>query len=296
MGFVRNLDPGLCRAARDAGLRVVADQMIAPAAVERRETAEQHRRWPGWELATDLASVEEVERPTWAAADRLTCASEYVRDGLLAQGVAPAKVRVIPYPIAAPDFHFVDRSGRAGPITVGFLGHVSLRKGAPYFFDVARRLAGLARFVMVGPVVLAGDAVARNAGAVELTGPVPRSRVPEWLARFDLFFFPSTCEGSASVVPEAMLTGLPVVTSPNSGTVVRHGLDGYLTAYDDVAGAAAHVERLVRDPDLRLHLGRSARTRAQAFDLDAYSQQLAELFAELFDAPAGDVPAPPCAS
>jgi glycosyltransferase involved in cell wall biosynthesis len=296
MGFVRNLDSGLCRAARADGLRVVADQMIAPAAVERREAAEQQRRWPGWEAATDLASVEAVEQQTWAAADRLTCASEYVRDGLLAQGVEPAKVRVIPYPVAAPDFQFADRAGRPGPVTIGFLGHVSLRKGAPYFLEVARRLAGLARFVMVGPVVLDAGAVARHAGAVELTGPVPRSRVPEWLTRFDVFFFPSTCEGSASAVPEAMLTGLPVVTTPNSGTVVRHGRDGFLTAYDDVDGAAAHLERLVRDPDLRRELGRSARERALAFDLGAYGRQLADLFGHLFGVPSGEAAAPRCAS
>src|SRR5207244_4141684 len=76
----------------------------APAAVERAEAAEQRRRWPGWEAAAaDLATAEDVEQQTWAAADRLTCASDYVRDGLVAQGVEAAKVHVIPYPVAAPN-------------------------------------------------------------------------------------------------------------------------------------------------------------------------------------------------
>ena len=61
-------------------------------------------------------------------------------------------------------------------------------------------MAGQARFVMVGPIALDAGAVARHAGAVELAGPVSRAEVPAWLEKFDVFFFPSTCEGSASAV------------------------------------------------------------------------------------------------
>src|SRR5205823_12340869 len=87
-GFVRNLDPRLCRAARRRGLKVVADQIIAPAAVEEREAAEQRRRWPGWEPPPAAGPTPEaVERRTWPELDHVTCASEYVRAGLTAQGV-----------------------------------------------------------------------------------------------------------------------------------------------------------------------------------------------------------------
>jgi glycosyltransferase involved in cell wall biosynthesis len=293
MGFARTLDPPLCRQARRAGLRVVVDQMIAPAVVERGEAAEQQRRWPGWEPESDAGAFAEVERQTWAAADRITCASEYVRDGLLAQGVEPGRLRVIPYPVAAESFRFADRAGRPGPVTVGFTGQVGLRKGAPYFFEVARRLAGRARFVMIGPVALRPEAVARHAGAVEVVGPVPRSEVPARLERFDVFFLPSTCEGSAGAATEAMVTGLPVVTTPNSGTLVRDGIDGYVAAYDNLDALATGLGRLVGDADLRLSMGRSARERVTAFDLDAYARQLEALFDELFAGAVRDGVSPP---
>src|SRR6185503_17306881 len=41
MGFIRNIEPRLCRLARHRGLLVVGDQIIAPAAVEHREAAIQ---------------------------------------------------------------------------------------------------------------------------------------------------------------------------------------------------------------------------------------------------------------
>lgn len=280
-GFVRNVDPGLCRAARDDGLRVVVDQIIAPAVIEQREADEQQRRWPDWESPTNSSTVADGEQATWDASDRITCASEYVRDGLVSLGVSNDRITVNPYPVAAPDFEFVDRSKRSGGIVVGFIGHVGLRKGAPYFLEVARRLHQRAKFVMVGP--LAVDATKRPEfdGAVELPGPVPRSQVRYWLERFDIFLFPSTCEGSPSSVAEAMLTGLPVVTTPNSGTLVRNGVDGFVEPYDEIDRLANAVERLVDDRALRERMGQSARARVLEHDLGAFSDRLANVMRQV---------------
>jgi glycosyltransferase involved in cell wall biosynthesis len=284
-GFVRNLHPDLCRAARADGLRVVIDQMCTPAPVQEREVQLQARRWPGWEpAAATPRHAREFERDTWANADHITCPSEYVRDGLLGEGVAPERISVCPYPVAATEFRPVERAARCRPLTVGFVGRVNLWKGAPYFFEVARRLASPElRFVMVGPVSLRPEAAARPGGAVELVGPTPRTEVAGWLERFDIFYFPSTCEGSAGAVMEAMMCGLPVVTSPNSGSVVRDGVEGYVTAYDDVEGAAARIERLARDADLRWHMGRAARSRAAIFDLAHNRRSLVAAYERPYD-------------
>jgi glycosyltransferase involved in cell wall biosynthesis len=276
-GFVRNLAPELCQAARADGLRVVADQIIAPAAVERREADKQQRRFPGWEPAGALASVEDDEAATWAACDRVTCASEYVHGSLLATGVPAERVFVNPYPVGAPDYRYIDRAGRRGRPVVGFTGQVNLRKGAPYFFRAAAALAGRARFVMFGSIGLSAAVAARHAGPVELAGPVPRSEVPARLAELDIFFYPSTCEGSPSSVAEAMLTGLPVVTTPNSGTLVRDGVEGFVAAYDDADALTDRLGRLIDDRDLRSRMGWAAHERAAACDLNAFAARLADL-------------------
>jgi hypothetical protein len=280
MGFVRNIDPSLCEHEKMRGMKVVTDQMIAPMAEEERQAALQTARWPGWQKMTPSAGaklVREVEERTWKASDHVTCASEYVRKGLLEQGLPAEKVSVLPYPIDAGHYPYVERTGR-GVVTVGFVGAVGLRKGAPYFFEVARRLASeRIKFVMVGPVQLDAKMAAEKKGAVELVGVVPRSEVKGWLGRFDILLFPSTCEGSAGAVMEAMATGLPVVGSPNSGTVIRSGEDGFLHEYDDVEGLAGSVEKLARDGNFREAMGRAARKRAEFFNLDQYSGELAGL-------------------
>jgi glycosyltransferase involved in cell wall biosynthesis len=78
--------------------------------------------------------------------------------------------------------------------------------------------------------------------------------------------------------------------------VIRHGVDGYLTAYDDLDGAAAHLERLIRDADLRRHVGQAAHERAKAFDLDAYSRQLAGVLGRVLGESPQHDGAPRCAS
>lgn len=288
VGFVRNIHPDLCTAAAAHGLLTIVDQIIAPADVEIAEAAAQARRWPGWRSQPPYADPDlllRLERQTWAAADHVTCPSAYVRDGLLRQGIPEAKISIIPYPIDNSAFPFIDRRGRdERRLTVGFVGSVGLRKGAPTFLEVARsRPRDGLHFVMVGPIALPQAEIGTLREHVTLTGQVSRGEVQKYLEQFDVFFFPSTCEGSAGAVMEAMATGLPVLTTPNSGTVVRHGIEGFLCASDDVAGFTRYLERLCNDRELRLRMGRAACRRARMFDLDHYGQAFHNLLAGLLD-------------
>jgi glycosyltransferase involved in cell wall biosynthesis len=279
MGFVRNIDPALCELAHARGLKVVVDQMIAPAAIEAIEAQRQLKNWPTWAIESekvDSALVDSIERQTWKTADLITCASDYVKEGLLSLGISEQLVQVIPYPVDTT-LRPADRSERKGPLTVGFVGAINLRKGAPYFLEVARRLGKQMRFVMVGPVKVSEQAVAELRDSVQLTGQVARSEIGRWLGEFDVFLFPSTCEGSAGAVSEAMAAGLPCVVSPNSGSVVRDGIDGYVVKYDDIDLMCQRLSQLADGRDLRLQMGDSARNRIESFGIMAYSQRLSDL-------------------
>ena len=65
IGFVRNIDPERCAAARKRGLVRVVDQMVAPAATQRAEAQRQFARWPHWSGRADLGNLDlmlEIER------------------------------------------------------------------------------------------------------------------------------------------------------------------------------------------------------------------------------------------
>ena len=284
-GFIRNIHPDLCHAARQAGLLTIADQMIAPYEIELAEELLQRQRFPNWSespLPDAAESWTPFERTTWDQLDHISCASPYVRDGLIQQGIQPNRISVLPYPIEASQFPQNDRCRRAGPLVVGFVGAVGLRKGAPYFVEVARRMNSKAiRFVMIGSVHLSPSVLPDVRRYVEIIGPVPRSEVRDWLQKFDLYFFPSTCEGSAGSIMEAMASGLPVVTSPNAGSIIEHGRSGFIHPYSDIDSLAASVAQLASHSDLRLQMGRASRLAAEACSIQSYSLQWKTLLSKL---------------
>lgn len=282
MGFVRNIHPSLCRHCAEKGMPVIGDQMIAPAATEMIEDSIQQANWPGWEergagYENEYQLVDAFERATWQVASHLIAPSDYVKGELVAHGVAADKVTVVNYAVDDSVFRPFDRSGRENkPLTIGFMGTVCLRKGIQFFNEMAKRFQGdrRVRFVAVGPLQIT-ETVARSVGEnVELVGKVPRSESLKWFRDFDVFYFPTTCEGSAYVLMEAMATGLPIVTSPNSGTVARHDQDCFIAPYADLDTHAAYLERLIADRDLRLAMGASAAEYYRRFDLNSYSTRL----------------------
>lgn len=284
-GFIRNVHPDLWQAARAQGLKTSGDQIIAPAVVEQSQGRKERERWPGWETPgrePDYGLVRELEEATWRNLDQVTCASDYVRGSLVDCGVPSERIEVIPYPVDTSTFTATDRRRRTGPLKVGFVGGVNLRKGAPYFAALAKRLKSKAlEFIMVGPVGLCNQGRGELGPAVELVGSVPRAEVLRYLAEFDIFLFPSTCEGSAGAIMEAMASGLPVVCSPESGSVVRDGVDGFVVPYDQLDALAARVEQLAGNCELRHELGQAARAHAERLGLDHYAAAIGSVMGKL---------------
>jgi glycosyltransferase involved in cell wall biosynthesis len=57
------------------------------------------------------------------------------------------------------------------------------------------------------------------------------------------------------VTYEALACGLPVLTTPNAGSVARDGIEGFIVPARDVDALARALERLRRDERLRDAMG-----------------------------------------
>src|SRR5271170_3679657 len=271
---------------KSKGSLLVFDQPLATILeVAMQNTYAQHR-WPGWGRSLSANNndgpmlLREIEAVLMA--DHITCASEYVKKSLLNLKINPEKISVLPYPLDVTHFPFIDRSGRSGPITVGIIGTVNLRKGAPVIMEIAKKFpTAKVRIVWVGISTLPPERARELGSHVELTGPVSRSQIPQWLEKFDIFLLASRAEGSPSALMEAMASGLPVVTTTNSGTVARDGIEGYIREIDDIDGMAAAIEKLVSNTELRLTMGQAARQRVLNFNIEWYGQSLTDLATRL---------------
>ena len=82
----------------------------------------------------------------------------------------------------------------------------------------------------------------------------------------DVFVLPSLFEGTPLVIMEAMMSGLPVVTTATCGMkdVIADGRTGLLVPVRRPDAVAAAVGRVLADAALRERLGRAAAAEAAA--------------------------------
>jgi glycosyltransferase involved in cell wall biosynthesis len=267
------------------------EQTIVPRLQWQHILLEADARFPGWstgELSANVTDLHyaEREREEWALARTVLVGSDFGRDQIAQDGGPVDKVRVVPYGVSVA--HVVGGARHKwhsrAPVTALFVGAVNLRKGAPVLSAAARKLApGLAKFRLVGPLDLPCAAKTELGGVAELVGAVPGPRVSLEMSNADIFVFPSFCEGSATVCYEALAAGLPVVTTPNAGSVVRDTVDGFIVPAGDVEAFVAKVELLARDQDLRRAMSARARERALEFTTEKYGDRLVSALSPLLE-------------
>ncbi len=103
------------------------------------------------------------------------------------------------------------------------------------------------------------------------------------MAHSDLLIMSSQHEGLPYTLLEAMSLGLPTLASDVGGLreVLRHEQTGLLAPVGDVAGFAAHLTRLGRDPRLRAALGaRAATEQRRRYTLTAMGEGYLAAYAD----------------
>jgi glycosyltransferase involved in cell wall biosynthesis len=274
--------PLLNRAA-DLGMVKILEMYIAPVATRYALLSEEHRRWPGWEFplpeprAWDEGVALDLEE--CRLADILICPSEFVAAGCASLGPFSPKTRLVPYGVDLAAFAGprLPWDGRR-PLRLLFAGGATLRKGVQYLDQALQQLNGIPLATrLVGGVAIQQPYRGTLARRAELIGQVPRHKVKDHYAWADLFVFPSICEGSATVTYEALAAGLPVITTPHAGSVVRDGVDGFIVPIRDSEALAAKIELLAANQDLLAWMSQNARQRAAEFSWERYGERLINL-------------------
>lgn len=261
-------------AARERRAFAILD---VPSAHERFvAVAQEHGQCP------PAAVTERVHRER-RLADLLVAPSEGVVGCLAEHGVPPERIVRIPY---GATLHDLAEREDDGVFRALFVGTVGARKGVSYLLEAWRLLAlPRAELVLVGPVLGEVARVLHDAGSgVRTLGTLSSPEVRLQFASADVFVFPSLAEGSALAVFEAMGAGLPIVTTVESGSVVRDGIDGLLVPARDSAALAERITALEADPDRRRAMGRSARTRiASSFTWEHYCRRVGALYGAILE-------------
>ncbi len=244
-----------------------------------------------------------IERILARSTDRLIAVSDEVRDDLVSMGIAPlSKFKVVPLGFDLSRFAADDIAQTSARQTlrselgipplapvVTLIARLVPIKRVDRFLQVAALLRDVpdARFLIVGDGELRDD-LQRSAAAQSLgerliwTGF--RRDMPAVYFASDVVVQTSDNEGTPVSLIEAQAAGVPVVSTRVGGTpsVVLNGVTGALVERHDLDGLAAHVRRLLDDPNARKLLGDAGRERAlERFRLDRFVEQMDEFYEEL---------------
>lgn len=300
---------------RREGFATIAPGWRALAALRGAAVAHAHDgRALGWVLLAAAGARRPARVATrrvafalgrWGAAkyrraDRVVAVSEFIRAQLLARGLHPERVEVVPDCLdraELPDASAARATVRAAlgvAAAARCLGCASAFSPEKGVADLIAALPALEGDILVllgatGPEasILRRQAerlgVARRliwAGSGEQLKGASFS-IPELIAACDVFVLPSRQEGLGSSLLLAMALGRPVVATATGGIpeIVSDGESGLLTPPGDVAALARTLARLLRDPELQRRLAANgARAVGERFSPAVVAAESEEIY------------------
>ncbi|MES2964567.1 MAG: glycosyltransferase, partial [Bdellovibrionota bacterium] len=105
----------------------------------------------------------------------------------------------------------------------------------------------------------------------------------EVMSKADIVVQPSRFESFGYTALEAMALGKAVVASKVGGLreLIDDGVDGVLVQRLEPEAFATALERLIKNPDVALNLGRKARTKAESYDSGRMAETISKIYREL---------------
>lgn len=208
--------------------------------------------------------------------------SKALRDFLLAHGFPRSRTVVIPNGV---ELRRPEPDRRHEPFRIATVGILEYRKGVDLLLEACARVDAPLRLDVYGDGTLRASlqSQAERLG-LEATFHGSVANIPDRLCEADLFVLPTRGDNLPIAVLEAMSIAIPVVATRTGGLpeLVQDGNTGLLVDPDDAEGLAAAVNRLARDEELRLRLGRAAAARvASRFEAGAVAGEIVALYRRL---------------
>lgn len=177
---------------------------------------------------------------------------------------------------------------------VGKVARLFNLKGHEYLIDAAKQIVAAkpqVKFLLVGDGILR-DSLQKKIDELKLTenfvftGLVPPAEIPMYLSAIDLLVHTSLREGLARTLPQALLSGKPVVSFDIDGAreVCISNQTGFLIPPLNVDKLAAAVIQLAADPELCKQFGEQGRGLCEKrFDHHEMTRQIRTLYEKVLD-------------
>ncbi|MEM4330483.1 MAG: glycosyltransferase family 4 protein [Candidatus Pacearchaeota archaeon] len=213
--------------------------------------------------------------------DYILCPSNFVYNSFLKEGFRREQLILLPYGVDINDFS-PKKEKKDKIFRAIFVGSVQLRKGVHYLLQAWDKLKlKNAELLIVGRIWPdAKEAIKKykNNKTIKFIG---FANPKEYYKKSDVFVFPSLEEGSALVTYEAMASGLPIITTFNSGSIARNGKEGFIVPIRDVKALKKRILYFYKNPEVAEKMGKAARKRVENFTWEKYGENLVKAYKKI---------------
>ncbi|NWF99253.1 MAG: glycosyltransferase family 4 protein [Nitrospirae bacterium] len=223
------------------------------------------------------SSLEEV-----TFSDFIFVASEFAKKTFIDSGINENKLFVIKRGVNLEKFKPLKRKNKK--FKVLFVGRLSLRKGIQYLLEAWKKLnLKNAELVLAGSIDNNIKPILSKYNDIEnlvLKGFL--KDVTDVYKESTIFLFPSLEEGSAKVTYEALAAGLPVITTENSGSVVRNGVDGFIIPIRDTKAIMEKITYFYENPKIIDIMSANALENIKLYTWQRYRENIINIYNKLF--------------
>ncbi|OGF21243.1 hypothetical protein A2Y83_04335 [Candidatus Falkowbacteria bacterium RBG_13_39_14] len=173
---------------------------------------------------------------------------------------------------------------------VGTVANFYENKGLKYLIEAAGEVVAdmpNAAFILIGKGELEHKLRKivkdkRLADKFFIIGAIPDAY--KYFRAFDVFCLPSIKEGLSYTLLEALMAGLPIVSTEVGGNpeIVGDGDNGFLVLPKDKSALAEKIKSILKNKELREKMGESSYQKAGDFSLEKMVRETREVYDELF--------------
>lgn len=271
------LSPRLLEYAKKEGFYIIQDIPIAPVRHARKLHESGLMPFRNFDFGEEI----EKEKTCFSFADHFVVPSDFVREVLAEYNIGSEKISVIPFGCDIRSDPRGMSNDEPSGIKFCFAGTINIRKG----IDFLIKAFGSPEFRtdtlhLCGRLFPDQSKLIRNSGLTNIVLPGfvdTGSYFPEC----DVYVFPSLMEGSSKSIYEAMSAGLPVITTYNSGSIIRNGIDGFIIPPGDEAAIREKMRFFKENPQKIMEMGKNAFERVKEFPWSRYAGSVVDLYRKI---------------
>ena len=266
--------PKVIQAYKNRGFKIILDVPIAPLKVSEK----LNLKFDDQIFNVRIKDVE-IEKSCFNLADIIITPSLFVQDSIKQLYlIDKSKIKTVPFGVDVNRYKRSKFVNKINQLNFCFVGNVSSRKGLNFLLDVWEDSAftndNLHLFGRIYP-----DIKLRiknmNYKNIYHYGFVDISKR---LAKFDVYIFPSLLEGSSKSIYEAMAAKLTIITTQNSGSIIKNNKDGIIVEAGNTSALKAAMIRVKSKPMLRKVFSENALKKVRLFTWDRYAKSIVNIY------------------